>query len=291
MLQAGNFSIWLCSQDFFSSMVFHVFHELFDDAFDGIQAVERTPMRTSAWLRWVQVTLASLGMLSLLFALVAATYFHNVRFDLSPGDRFTLSDHGRAVLANLDTPVAVTGFIRTEDPRNIVLKDLLWQAARLTPLLTYEILDVNRNPALAGEFGVDSEVWAVTSYQQLHREALAVERENRLRGAAQPRASHVEQCLGSDPETLVVAASDYTKALPCSIRAWTPGRLVSLGTDGFGRSDGRAALRDYFEVDARHVVWATLDALERRGDIDRKTLERAMKRLEVDPRKPDPTEI
>jgi len=113
-------------------------------------------MRTSAWLRWVQVTLASLGMLSLLFALVAATYFHNVRFDLSPGDRFTLSDHGRAVLANLDTPVAVTGFIRTEDPRNIVLKDLLWQAARQTPLLTYEILDVNRNPALAGEFGVSA---------------------------------------------------------------------------------------------------------------------------------------
>jgi pyruvate dehydrogenase E1 component len=143
---------------------------------------------------------------------------------------------------------------------------------------------------LADDYGVDSEVWAVTSYQQLHRDALAVERDNRLRAAEKPRASHVERCLGGDPETLVVAASDYTKALPCSIRPWTPGRMVSLGTDGFGRSDGRAALRDYFEVDARHVVWATLDALERRGPIDRKTLAKAMKTLEIDPRKPDPNE-
>jgi len=152
-----------------------------------------------------------------------------------------------------------------------------------------EVLGAQR--LLADEFGIDSEAWAATSYQQLHREALDVERRNRLQPDARPEVSHVERCLGTDPETLVVAASDYVKALPCSIRPWVPGTLVSLGTDGFGRSDGRAALRDYFEVDARHVAWATLAALGRRKRVDAKTLRRAMKRLEIDPAKPDPTRV
>ncbi len=144
---------------------------------------------------------------------------------------------------------------------------------------------------LANDWGVESETWAATSYQQLHREALAVERRNRLHPEREPDVSHVEKCLGRAADTLVVAASDYTKTLPCSIRAWTPGTLVSLGTDGFGRSDGRAELRDYFEVDARHIAWATLEALARQERIDRKTLKRAAKKLEIDPEKPDPTAI
>lgn len=111
-------------------------------------------MRAGAWLRWVQLLVASVGLFSLLGALVAVTYVHNVRVDLSPGNRFTLSDHARAVLGNLDKPVTVRGFIRTEDARNIILKDLLWQSSQETPLLTYEIVDVNRNPAMAAQFGV-----------------------------------------------------------------------------------------------------------------------------------------
>ncbi|HET9063396.1 MAG TPA: hypothetical protein VFO62_08920, partial [Candidatus Binatia bacterium] len=87
-------------------------------------------MRGSVGARVVQLLLGSLGLAALLSALVAASYRYNVRFDLSPGSRFTLSDHARAVLRGLAQPVRVTGFIRTEDPRNVLLKDLLWQAAR-----------------------------------------------------------------------------------------------------------------------------------------------------------------
>jgi pyruvate dehydrogenase E1 component len=144
---------------------------------------------------------------------------------------------------------------------------------------------------LSADYGVESECWAATSYQQLHREALAVDRTNRLQAGTKREVSYVEQCLGRDDDALVVAASDYTKTLPCSIRPWTPGTLVSLGTDGFGRSEGRRELRDHFEVDSRHVVWATLEALARKKKIDRKTLQRARKKLEIDPKKLDPTAL
>ena len=99
----------------------------------------------------------------------------------------------------------------------------------------------------------------------------------------------LQQALGDDPETLVVAASDYSKALPHSIRAWTPGTFVGLGCDGFGRSEGRASLRDYFEVDARHVSWAALEALAREGRFAEGRLAEAASALEIDPDKPDPT--
>jgi len=113
-------------------------------------------MRGSVTARLVQLVLGVLGLAALLVALVIAAYRYNVRFDLSPGSRFTLSDHAMAVLRGLTQPVHVTGFIRTEDPRNILLKDLLWQAARESTKLTYDIVDVNRNPAMAAEFQVSS---------------------------------------------------------------------------------------------------------------------------------------
>lgn len=113
-------------------------------------------MRGSVSARLVQLLLGTLGIAALLAATVVAAYRYNVRFDLSPGSRFTLSDHARAVLRGLVQPVHVTGFIRTEDPRNVILKDLLWQAARESPKLTYDIVDVNRNPAMAAEFEVSS---------------------------------------------------------------------------------------------------------------------------------------
>lgn len=113
-------------------------------------------MRGSVSARLVQLLLGTLGLAALLSALVAAAYRYNIRFDLSPGSRFTLSDHALAVLRGLAQPVHVTGFIRTEDPRNVLLKDLLWQAARESAKLTYDIVDVNRNPAMAAEFDVSS---------------------------------------------------------------------------------------------------------------------------------------
>ena len=89
-------------------------------------------------------------------------------------------------------------------------------------------------------------------------------------------------------QSLTVAASDYSKMLPHSIADWVSGELVGLGTDGFGLSEGRSALRDHFEVDQRHVAFAALEALTRAGRFEGKELRQAMKKLEIDPEKPDP---
>jgi pyruvate dehydrogenase E1 component len=150
---------------------------------------------------------------------------------------------------------------------------------------------VEAQQLLADEFDVSSEVWSATSYQQLHREALAAERAGRLDPGSSGRTPWVRSCLGSDPDDVIVAASDYTKTLPCSIAPWIAGRLVPLGTDGFGRSDGRSALREYFEVSSRHVAWAALRELAAAGRFPRERLDRAASLLKVDPDKPDPTAV
>jgi pyruvate dehydrogenase E1 component len=152
-----------------------------------------------------------------------------------------------------------------------------------------EVVEAQR--LLADEFGVDCEVWSATSYQQLHRDALDVERGNRLRRRSPARTPWVRECLGSDPDDVVVAASDYTKTLPCSIAPWIAGKFVPLGTDGFGRSDGRSALREYFEVNASHVAWAVLRELAEAGRFPRERLDRAASVLKIDPDKTDPTAV
>jgi len=141
---------------------------------------------------------------------------------------------------------------------------------------------------LKQDYAVESEAWAVTSYQQLFREALDVQRWNRLHPDKKQKVAHVSRCFGKDPEGLVVCASDYMKALPYSIRDWITGTFVGLGTDGFGLSEGRSELRDYFEVDRRHIVYATLEALTRRGDFEKQRLAQAMKALAIHPDKPYP---
>jgi pyruvate dehydrogenase E1 component len=102
-----------------------------------------------------------------------------------------------------------------------------------------------------------------------------------------PRIPHVAACLADAPGVFVVA-SDYLKILPNSISRWFPRRPVTLGTDGFGRSDGRRALRDFFEVDARHIVFATLSALFRDGSIAEDVVHRARQELEINPEKVNP---
>ncbi len=149
-----------------------------------------------------------------------------------------------------------------------------------------EVLEAQQ--MLLERWGVQSETWAATSYQQLHREGLDAERWNRLHPGTEPRVPHARQCLGEDPGTVVVAASDYMKTLPCSIRPWIPGTFVGLGTDGFGLSEGRADLREYFEVDARHIAYATLEALERQGRISTEQLRQALVDLNIDPEKDNP---
>jgi pyruvate dehydrogenase E1 component len=140
---------------------------------------------------------------------------------------------------------------------------------------------------LEEQFGVAADVWSVTSYQQLYRNAIDTERYNRLHPGETPRVPFVTEQL-EDEQGVFVAASDYVKALPASIARWVPGPLTSLGTDGYGRSESRAALRDFFEVDARHIVWATLVAMTRDGRFERDDLIKAAEALEIDPDKPNP---
>ncbi len=113
-------------------------------------------MLSRSFLRWIQLFAASVGLVWMLMAIVAATYVYNVRWDLSTGDRFTLSDHAHQVLSRIDKPVKIRAFIRTEDGRNPFIKDLLWQVSRENPHIEYDIVDVNRNPAMAAQYGVSS---------------------------------------------------------------------------------------------------------------------------------------
>ena len=139
---------------------------------------------------------------------------------------------------------------------------------------------------LAEDFDTAAEVWSVTSYQQLFRDAAAVERSNRLRATRKPRAPYVGRCLEGVPAA--VAVSDYVKALPATLASWIPAPLVCLGTDGFGRSDSRQALRAFFEVDSRHVAVAALQALLRAGERSEKDVARAVEKLGIDADAPDP---
>jgi pyruvate dehydrogenase E1 component len=136
-------------------------------------------------------------------------------------------------------------------------------------------------------FGVGADVWSVTSYSELYREGHACERWNMLHPEQPARVPYVTECLKDAPGVLV-SACDYVKVLPDSIDRWLPRPLVALGTDGFGRSESRAGLRDFFEVDARYVVLATLSALVREGRLDPQTVARAMQTLDISPEKPNP---
>ncbi|MGB5289816.1 MAG: pyruvate dehydrogenase (acetyl-transferring), homodimeric type [Ignavibacteriaceae bacterium] len=140
---------------------------------------------------------------------------------------------------------------------------------------------------LEKDYNVATDVWSVTSYKELRREALDVERWNMLNPDKKQKESYIAKTL-SDEEGVFVASSDYVKALPDSISKWFPGTLYSLGTDGFGRSGSRKALRDFFEVDYRHVVYATLGAFAKEGKIKDAVLKKAKKDLEINPDKLNP---
>jgi pyruvate dehydrogenase E1 component len=137
------------------------------------------------------------------------------------------------------------------------------------------------------KYGVAADVWSVTSYGELYRDGHACERWNMLHPAEKPRLPYVSQCLADAPGVFV-AASDYLKVLPDSIDRWAPRRIRSLGTDGFGRSEDRAALREFFEVDARFVAIATLAELQKDGQIEANVVAQAIKDLGVNADKPNP---
>ena len=132
---------------------------------------------------------------------------------------------------------------------------------------------------LAQDWGIASEVWSATSFSELARDARAIERWNRLHPLAAARTSHVQQCLCGDAP--VVAASDYVRAWPQLIAGHVQAPFVTLGTDGFGRSDTRAALRSFFEVDRHQIALAALTALRAQGAVSAPTCAQAIERYGI----------
>ncbi len=143
---------------------------------------------------------------------------------------------------------------------------------------------------LEHDFDIPSDIWSVTSFNELRRDALSVDRHNLLHPAASPRRCYVEKCL-ANTEGPYIAATDYMKVFADQIRQWIPGRYTVLGTDGFGRSDSREQLRRFFEVDRYNIVVAALKSLSDDGKVDAKTVNDAMRRYDIDPGKPDPVTL
>ena len=140
---------------------------------------------------------------------------------------------------------------------------------------------------LEADFGVTSDIWSVTSFNELRRDGLDVERWNRLHPTKKPRLSFVEQSLAKHTGP-VIASTDYMKLFAEQIRQWVPGTFKVLGTDGFGRSDSRRKLRHFFEVDRYWVAYSALSALVESGDLKPKVLTDALKAFGIDPEKTNP---
>jgi pyruvate dehydrogenase E1 component len=146
---------------------------------------------------------------------------------------------------------------------------------------------VHAQEILQEKYGVAADVWSITSYKALYSDGIEAERWNLLHPAEKPRVPYISQCVADAPGVLV-AATDYLKALPNLVSRWMPRRVASLGTDGFGRSETRPALRNFFEVDARFITLATLHELSREGKIQASVVQKAIKELEIDSGKLDP---
>ena len=139
---------------------------------------------------------------------------------------------------------------------------------------------------LETSYNVAADVWSITSFKELYRNGNQVERWNRMHPGEAPRSTYIQECLEGEKGVCVIA-SDYVKALPDSISRWFPGKPVSLGTDGFGRSESREALRDFFEVDARFIVLGALSALLRDGKVEPEVVGKAMEDMDIDRDKAD----
>jgi pyruvate dehydrogenase E1 component len=143
---------------------------------------------------------------------------------------------------------------------------------------------------LRDDFDIQADVWSATSFTELARDGMSVERWNRLHPDRDRKRSWVEQCLAADRGP-IVAATDYVSALPYGISPWVPATYRALGTDGFGRSDWRKDLRRFFEVDRYQMVVTTLSALAEDGEIAPEGVAEAIARYEIEPDTPDPVRI
>ena len=137
---------------------------------------------------------------------------------------------------------------------------------------------------LMQDWQIDTEVWSATSFSELARDAREVERWNRLHPQLAARQSHVQRCLSGDAP--VVAATDYVRAWPQLVASYVQAPFTALGTDGFGRSDTRAALRSFFEVDRHHIVLAALTALREQGRVDAAVCAKAIERYQIGSERP-----
>ena len=143
---------------------------------------------------------------------------------------------------------------------------------------------------LHSDFGIDSDIWSVTSFNELARDGQHVARWNLLHPESAPRESHVARRL-KDREGPVVASTDYMKLFADQIRGFVPADYTVLGTDGFGRSDTREKLRHHFEVDRYYVAVAALGALARQGRIEASVVSEALRRYHIDADRPNPLSL
>jgi pyruvate dehydrogenase E1 component len=143
---------------------------------------------------------------------------------------------------------------------------------------------------LKQDFQIDSDIWSVTSFNLLCRDGLAVERWNRFHPTEKPKEAYITRCL-KDTVGPVIATTDYLKAYADQVRAFVPRAYSVLGTDGFGRSDTRAALRRFFEVDRFYIVISALKALVDEGKLKAEVVKRAMQQYQLDAEKPNPLTV
>lgn len=150
--------------------------------------------------------------------------------------------------------------------------------------------EVERAAELLKAYDVGCDIWSVTSYNELRRDALAIARENHFQIDAKAKQSYVEQCLGK-VTTPIIAASDYMRAVAEQIREFIPADYTVLGTDGYGRSDSRENLRQFFEVSAEYIAFAAMRRLQLTGKVDASQVKKAMQAWKLDPNKANPTTV
>jgi pyruvate dehydrogenase E1 component len=143
---------------------------------------------------------------------------------------------------------------------------------------------------LSKEYSIDSDVWSVTSFNELRKDGMTIERKNLLNPTEKAEKSYVENCL-SAREGPIIAASDYMRSFADQIRPYISKSFYSFGTDGYGRSDSRKNLRKFFEVDKEHIVTYTLSALAKEQLIPSTYAMKAMKKYNIDKNKPLPTAL
>ncbi|MGI9553869.1 MAG: pyruvate dehydrogenase (acetyl-transferring), homodimeric type [Thermodesulfobacteriota bacterium] len=141
---------------------------------------------------------------------------------------------------------------------------------------------------LEEEYGVSTDVWSVTSYKELYKNAQDIERWNIINSDKKPKTNYIQECFDKDDGGIYVAVCDYIKAVPDTVSKWFPKHFVTLGTDGFGRSDNREMLRHHFEVDAEYIAYSSLVELYREGVVDKKVITKAKKQFKIDVKKPNP---